>query len=121
MSTTDDRRTLSTLVLLALAVLLLLPALAMGFGMIGWSGMMGPGMWGYGRTVPTWMLVVGFLVPLLFLAVLVGGGYLLFKSLQSDLPNHDRAVEELRMAYARGDITDEEFEERRERLRREGG
>nr|WP_305080130.1 SHOCT domain-containing protein [Natronomonas sp. LN261] len=31
----------------------------------------------------------------------------------------DPALEELRMAYARGDLSEEEFEERRERLRQE--
>jgi putative membrane protein len=31
----------------------------------------------------------------------------------------DPAIEELRHAYARGDLTDEEYESRRERLERE--
>ncbi|WP_158055264.1 SHOCT domain-containing protein [Halorussus halophilus] len=119
MSTTDNTPSLGTLVLLAIALLVLLPALTMGFGMMGWGGMMGPGMWGYGGNVPTWMLIMGFLGPLLFLLVLVGGGYLLFKGVRSDISGNDPAIEELRTAYARGDISDEEFEERRERLQRD--
>ena len=36
-----------------------------------------------------------------------------------DTGDDDTALEELRIAYARGDLSDEGFERRRERLRRE--
>ena len=54
---------------------------------------------------------------LLFLVVLVRIGYFLYRSLtQSALSTNNRALEELRIAYARGELSQEEFEERRESL-----
>lgn len=115
---TTDRR-LVTAVLVLLGVLLVLPVLFMGFGMsMGGMWGSGTGMWG-GGTVSGWMLAVGVVTQLLLLAVLVGGGYLLYRSLVGSTDDTDRAMAELREAYARGDLTDEEFESRRERLKRE--
>lgn len=89
-----------------LAALILLPllvvALIMPFGMMGYAG---SGMGG-------WVGAFG-LIPLLILVVLVWFGYRLL----SGDAGPDRAVEELREAYARGDLTSEEFEERLERLK----
>ncbi|WP_135825155.1 SHOCT domain-containing protein [Halorussus ruber] len=110
---------LSRLLVVALALLLLLPVVTMLFA---WP-MMGMGWWmhgpvegrpagpgGFGGAAPTWML--GFwLVGLL---LLVGVGYLLYRSVSGG--TDDPALEELRRAYARGELTDEEYEERRERL-----
>ena len=48
------------------------------------------------------------------LLVLVGIGYLIYRSASGD-----PALDELRLAYARGDLSDEEYEERRDRLTRE--
>ncbi|WP_241768331.1 SHOCT domain-containing protein [Haloferax sp. ATB1] len=59
---------------------------------------------------------------LLWLVVLVGGGYFLYRGLIGGVGSSltgDRALEELRMAYARGNLSDEEFEERRANLSRE--
>ena len=70
-------------------------------------------MWG--TTTPWWLLVVGVVVQLSLLAALVVAGYLAFRAL-TDSTQEDAALEELRRAYARGDLTDEEFERRRERL-----
>ncbi len=59
--------------------------------------------------------------PLLLLAVLILG-YLLYKDKNKQLSlgqETDDALEELRIAYARGDLSDEEFEKRRDRLERE--
>lgn len=117
---TTDRRLVTT-VLVLLGALIVLPVFFMGFGMMGYGstmgGMWGSGMWGSG-TVPGWMLAVGVVAQLLLLAVLVGGGYLIYRSLVGSADGTGRAVEELRMAYARGDLTDEEFETRREALER---
>ena len=52
----------------------------------------------------------------------VGIGYLLYRGLVGGVGSSltsDRALEELRVAYARGDLSDEEFEERRAKLTRE--
>jgi len=101
----------TTILLLILGAILLLPLLTMGLGfggMMGYGGMMG--QYGTGG----WWPLVGLLVPLLVLLVLVGGGYLLIRRMGET--GQDPSMEELRMAYARGDLTDEEFETRREKL-----
>jgi len=109
---------LSRLILVALAVLLLLPVVTMLFAWplmgMGWwmhgpvDGQVGPG--GFGGGTPTWMF--GFWIVGLLL--IVGIGYLLYRSVSADAG--DRALEELRQAYARGELTDDEYEERRQRL-----
>lgn len=112
---TSDR-TVLRLLLVIVAVVVLLPVLTMAFmmpmmGMWGW-GHMDAGTWG-----GTWMWLLMWLVPL---AVVAGIGYLLYSVVRGTTPAvSDRALEELRMTYARGDLTDEEFEQRRERLQRE--
>lgn len=116
MSSDDLVRTIVVL----LAVILLAPILlmAVAFPMMGWWGaghMWDGGMWnGAGGT---WMWALGWLIPL---AIVIGIGYLLYAVVQRPAgEGTDPALEELRTAYARGDISDEEFEQRRERLRRE--
>lgn len=113
--------TLTRPLVIILAAIVLLPALAMvimmpmvGMGMWGWGHMTDTGMWGAGWGA--WMWLVMWLGGLL----VVGGlGYLLYAGLrQNDGGTSDAALEELRMAYARGDLSDEEFEQRRERLDR---
>lgn len=112
MSTRSATDGLIVFVLVALAALLLLPALFMGFGMMGgaWGG-----MWGV-DTVPRWGFVGWSLVPLLLFAVLFGGAYLLYRGL-SQTSDADPAVAALRRAYARGDVSDEEFQRRLDQLR----
>ncbi|WP_435181980.1 SHOCT domain-containing protein [Halorussus sp. AFM4] len=110
---------LSRLAITVIAVLLLLPVVMLLFAWpmmgMGWwihapaDGRVGPG--GFGGATPTWMLdfwVAGLLV-------LVGAGYLLYRRAAGETT--DPALAELRRAYARGDVSDEEFEERRRRLR----
>lgn len=76
-----------------------------------WNG----GMWNGSGT--SWMM---FLMWVIQLVVLLGGGDLLYRALtRSESEKHDVALEELRIAYARGELFEEEFEQRRERLRRE--
>ncbi|WP_336022692.1 SHOCT domain-containing protein [Halobellus salinisoli] len=104
----------TTILLLILGAFILLPLLTMGMGfggMMGYGGMMGQ----YGST-GGWWPVIGMLVPLVFLVVLLGGGFLLFRRVSETQTSHNPAMEELRLAYARGDLTDEEFESRRNKL-----
>jgi putative membrane protein len=121
-SNTTDRQ-LVWVVLAIVAALVVLPAFAMGFGVMGMGPMMGGawdhGMWGAGDGMSGWMFVVGAGLQLLFLALLVGAGYLGYKALRSSGGSTDPAMEELRTAYARGELDDDEFERRRERLETE--
>ncbi|MFD1647900.1 SHOCT domain-containing protein [Haloarchaeobius litoreus] len=106
----------TTIVLLILGAIIVLPLLTMGMGfggMMGYGGMMG----GYGTTSGWWPLV-GMLVPLVFLLVLLGGGYLVLRRVTESQSSRNPALEELRMAFARGDLTEEEFETRRNKLER---
>ncbi|WP_222913279.1 SHOCT domain-containing protein [Natrinema sp. SYSU A 869] len=115
---TDD--SLVRTLLIVIAAILLLPVLMMALAipMMGvWGGghMWNGGMWD--GTGAAWMWLLMSIIPLL---VILGLGYLLYSAVrQSSVQRTDPALEELRAAYARGDLTDEEFEERRERLRRE--
>ena len=105
------------LVLLVLAILVLGPMLVMfAFPLMGMrgGGMMG-GYGGYGMYGGSSLWGIGMM--LVWLVVLVGGGYLVYRWLAgSSSIASDRALEELRVAYARGDITDEEYEQRRSKL-----
>ncbi|ELZ32591.1 hypothetical protein C474_07217 [Halogeometricum pallidum JCM 14848] len=105
----------TTILLVVLAVLVLWPVLMMlGFGGMGmgYGGMMG-GSYG-GSTGFGW---VGLGIQLLFLLAILGGGYFVVRRLLDQRESNDAALEELRHAYARGDLSDEEFETRRAKLR----
>ncbi|WP_224269772.1 SHOCT domain-containing protein [Haloprofundus salinisoli] len=116
MSTQQQGNLLLRIVLIVLAVIIFVPLLMMVFampmmGMMGWWG----GSPGAGIT-PVW----GIGMMLLFLLALLGVGYLLYRGLVSgQILEHDHALKELRTAYARGDLSDEEFEHRRQRLQRD--
>jgi putative membrane protein len=56
------------------------------------------------------MFIVGIVMQLLFLAALVGEGYLLYRAVTKDESDSDQASKELRLAYSRGDLTNEEYE-----------
>lgn len=107
------------IVLIVLAVIVLFPLLLMVFAM-PMMGMMG---WGWGGGMagglsPLW----GIGMTLVWLVVLIAIGYLLYRGLIGGVGStmtNDRALEELRVAYARGELSDEEFEERRATLSRE--
>lgn len=108
----------SRVILTVIALIVLLPLVLM---VLAWPmmGMWGGGhMWGWdGQTVSVWAMLLMWLVPL---AVILAIGYLLYRGLiASGDQSSDAALEELRLAYARGDLTDEEFEARQERLRSE--
>ncbi len=74
------------------------------------SGSWGGGGWGWG---------FGFLWPLLWLIVLAAtiGIVMYFLTRQTSSTNANNALVVLRERYARGEIEDEEFEERASRLR----
>ncbi|WP_049972412.1 SHOCT domain-containing protein [Haladaptatus cibarius] len=109
MATTDHNGSLIRFVLVALVALLVFPMLMMAFAFPMLGGWM---MGGYAEGVPVWGWVVLF-VPFGFVVAL---GYLAYRAFAADEFGGDPALEELRVAYARGDISDEEFEIRRERL-----
>ena len=105
----------TTVLLLVLVALFVLPVLVMGLGvggMMSYGWMMGGGPGSTGG----WWPFVGMLVPLVLLLALVGGGYLVLRGVVGETDGRDPSMEELRMAYARGDLTDEEFETRRRKL-----
>lgn len=117
MRTERDSDDLLRIVLIVLAVLVLAPVLMMVlavpmFGM--WGGMMG----GFGGSSVSPMWGIG--MALFWLVVLLGGGYLVYRWLAgSGAVPTDPAMEELRLAYARGELTEEEFEDRSAKLTRE--
>jgi len=117
MTTNTTDRQLVGIVLAIVAVLIILPAFVMGFGMMG-TGPMTSGMWG-ASGASGWMPIIGLGMQLLFVAVIVGAVYLGYQGVTTQDGSGDPAVAELRAAYARGDLSDDEYERRRERLENE--
>lgn len=103
-------------VVIVIAIVLLTPIILMAVAM--------PfvGVWGYSHMWDgTAMGGVWWIPWLLFLAIVAGIGYVLYQALaKTATESTDTALEELRIAYARGELSDEEFESRRERLERGG-
>lgn len=113
---TDD--TLVRTLLIVILAILLLPFLmmALAWPMMGvWGGghMWNGEMWDVTGGVWPWLLTW-----LIFLFVLVGVGYVLYRGISRSGSRTDPALEELRLAYARGELSEEEFESRRDRLKR---
>lgn len=118
-STTKNSRTWLRVLLIIIALLLLLPFFMMVF-MMPMMSMMG---WWWGGGGPGSSVVAsplwGIGMMLLFLLILIGIGYGLYRAVtRGSYGGDDQAVEELRLAYARGEISQEEFEQRREDLER---
>ena len=102
--------------LIVVAAILLVPFLMMLF-MVPIMGLGHMWYWN-GTAVSVWPLLIFGLVCL---AIIFGIVYLLYRAIVGlQRGRSNGALEELRQAYARGELTDEEFEERRERLQREG-
>lgn len=119
MTTTQSDRQLIGIAIAVVLVVVLLPPLVMG-GMWG-GGMMG-GMWGPmmgDSTVPSWLFWVGAATQVVVLLLVVGVAVVAYRALSGTDTGRDPAMEELRHAYARGDLTDDEYESRREKLERE--
>jgi putative membrane protein len=110
------------------AVVVFAPAVLSGGGVAGGTGgYAGHGgmMGGYGGAMGGYGAGFGFLgplVPLLVMLLLVGGlvalGQATLGEKGSSLAGSPDAIAELRSAYARGELTEEEFETRLARLRR---
>lgn len=103
-------------VLIIIGLILALPFLMMIFAIPLMGGhMWNGGMWDTTGPLSAWLIVWGGLL----LVILVGGYLLMRTTSQDDAAETDPALEELRMAYARGELSDEEFEKRMERLNRD--
>jgi putative membrane protein len=114
--------------LVALGALVLFAPLLLGAGggTMAWGGMTSGtgGMVGPMHSIPMmdgtmsgtgtggWWLLLAALWRVLVLAVIVGGGYLLYRALSTDgvAAGATDPAQELRDAYARGDRSDEEYE-----------
>lgn len=118
MTTARSSDGLLRIIVIVLGVILLHPLLMMLFmmpmmGMMGWWGIGGDPSIGVGFS-PIW----GIGMMLLFLVALLGIGYFLYRAVtRGALSGNDAALEELRIAYARGDLSQEEFEQRQDNLR----
>lgn len=108
--TDGDRLLLGLLALIAL--LIVGPVLAMAAVLPA----MGPHGMGDATWHPVW-LIVGWVV---LLGIVVAIGYLGVRIAREEPTEpEDDALQELRIAYARGDVDDEEYEKRYERLKEE--
>lgn len=122
MTDTSDDTSLAAIVFIILGALIALPVLLMGLGMLGaghTTGGLGPSGMMDGAAAG-WMLLVWAIVQFLFLAAVVGGLYLVYRAIAGGDDGTDPALAALRQAYARGEVSDEEYETRRERLERDG-
>ena len=116
MSTSRPRDTLVLLALL-IAILVLLPLLLVLFVLELLDVVL---IWILTRTARSFPIVWAFALMFLLLVAVLGLGYVFSRSIESVATSRpDPALEELRVAYARGEITREEFEERRTVLRGE--
>lgn len=109
-----SHESLKIILLAVLAVLLVGPLLLMAFMMPMMGMMWGMGTGGAAPISPLWGmgLMVGSVL------VLAGIGYVLYALTRGRLGSGDPAIEELRVAYARGDLSEEEFEQRLAALER---
>ncbi len=114
MAESNDRDSLFRLLVGVAVVLLLFPLVMMAFAFPMMGGWMMDGRYA-GYAMPLWVWLI-MLIPLVLLLAL---GYLVYRSLHRGAFGRDPALMELRTAYARGDISEEEFEQRRRRLREE--
>jgi putative membrane protein len=77
-------------------------------------------IWVVTRATRSLPIVWAFVMMVVLLVVFIGIGYIFSRSVESVIPSRpDPALEELRIAYARGEISTEEFRERRKLLRGE--
>ena len=105
-------KTILIVVAVVLGVLLVVPSFA-GVGMMGAMGPAMMGGWGRG-----WGGGMGGLGSLLFLALVGGGVYLVVRAVGGSpgAQGGETALDILKRRYARGEISKEEFEEKRQEL-----
>lgn len=109
--TTDNSVVETILIVLGALLAIHLVIMAVMVPMAGIAG------WGHMSTwTGGWGSLLWSVVPLV---ILVGVIYILYANSAGESTQTDTALEELRTAYARGDLSDEEFEIRRENLRSE--
>jgi len=116
------RRNTTIVVVAALALLALfaMPLVTFAFAPAGtmggwtWGTSMHGGWGGMTGDAPVWFALFGIVSQLAFFVLLGVGAYLLYRAVAAD--STDPALEELRRAYARGDIDDDEYDRRRNRL-----
>ncbi len=102
--------------LAGLVVLVVIPMVAMGPMVTMGSWMVGEGHMGSGAGGGSgWVTIAGAAMQLLVVLAVAVGIYLLYHGLYSS-DSEDDALEALRLAYARGDLSQEEYETRRQRL-----
>ena len=101
-------------VVLLIGVLVILPL----SGMWMWGHMMSRGMmggWGY----PYWMgrgfIIVGMLIPFLFVVLIIVGAYLWLTS-RREVAEDEKSSTILNERYAKGEITKEQYFEMKEHL-----
>lgn len=100
------------LIILLVPLLMMVVFMPMMWGMGLWGQM---GQWG---SMPGmgWIGLLMWLFPLL---ILLGASYFIYKIfLGTNGRDADPALRELRISYARGELSEEEFEQRHERLQR---
>ena len=112
-ATSTDEGSILRGILIAVLILIAVPFVMMPMMGAGGVGHMHGWMWNGSEA--SWAWIVMWLV---ILGIVLGGGYLLYRVLRTPSDSPDPAVEELRTRYARGELSDEEFEERRNRLQR---
>lgn len=115
MTTHSRDSQLGIMAILAVGLLLVLPILAMGIGMMG-VGTMGGHWGGHWSGMSSWFPVVGFLVPLLLVVgLLLSGAYVILGPMD-DRSADEEALAELRRAYAGGELSEEDYQELRDHL-----
>lgn len=113
MATTESSRSIRTIGLLVV-FLFLIPVFLM-LAMMPMMGMMGSGAYHMDMTgtSPLWMAGM-MAIRIILVAGLL---YVAYRFLTGGtVHSEDPAFEELRLAYARGDLSEEEYEKRREKL-----
>ena len=114
-ATSTDEGSLLRALLIVVLILIAIPFVMM-IVMMPMMGAWGVGHmngWMWDGSGASWAWMIMWLV---MLGILFGGGYLIYRVLRTPRRSSDAALEELRTTYARGELSDEEFEKRRERL-----
>ena len=101
-------------IVVGIVVLVVLLFGGLGGGTMGFGGMMGPGLaFGFGGLLMMvfWVLVIGGIVLLIVWAVGQGG-----RAAPGGARREDAALDILKQRYARGEITQEQFDQMRRDL-----